>query len=68
MLAIVCPGQGSQTPGFLAPWLELPSGDGLESGLSAALGAWKEDGSVVLVHEDVEVTAHLLDNERVSRP
>ncbi|MFJ6026350.1 ACP S-malonyltransferase [Pseudarthrobacter sp. NPDC092424] len=25
MLAIVCPGQGSQTPGFLAPWLELPS-------------------------------------------
>ncbi|GAB3447165.1 ACP S-malonyltransferase [Phycicoccus ginsengisoli] len=24
MLAILCPGQGSQTPGFLAPWLELP--------------------------------------------
>ncbi|MFI5085724.1 MAG: ACP S-malonyltransferase [Actinomycetales bacterium] len=24
MLAIVCPGQGSQSPGFLAPWLELP--------------------------------------------
>jgi [acyl-carrier-protein] S-malonyltransferase len=24
VLAIVCPGQGSQTPGFLAPWLELP--------------------------------------------
>lgn len=24
MLAIVCPGQGSQTPGFLAPWLQLP--------------------------------------------
>lgn len=23
MLAIVCPGQGSQSPGFLAPWLEL---------------------------------------------
>lgn len=23
MLAIVCPGQGSQTPGFLAPWLEI---------------------------------------------
>lgn len=23
MLAIVCPGQGSQTPGFLNPWLEL---------------------------------------------
>lgn len=24
MLAIVCPGQGSQSPGFLSPWLELP--------------------------------------------
>lgn len=25
MIAIVCPGQGSQTPGFLSPWLELPA-------------------------------------------
>ncbi|MEY4321993.1 MAG: hypothetical protein RL167_721 [Actinomycetota bacterium] len=25
MIAIVCPGQGSQTPGFLAPWLEIPA-------------------------------------------
>jgi [acyl-carrier-protein] S-malonyltransferase len=24
VLAIVCPGQGSQTPGFLAPWLDVP--------------------------------------------
>jgi [acyl-carrier-protein] S-malonyltransferase len=24
VLAVVCPGQGSQTPGFLTPWLELP--------------------------------------------
>lgn len=24
MIVIVCPGQGSQTPGFLTPWLELP--------------------------------------------
>lgn len=24
MLAIVCPGQGSQTSGFLSPWLDLP--------------------------------------------
>ena len=23
MIVIVCPGQGSQTPGFLSPWLEL---------------------------------------------
>jgi [acyl-carrier-protein] S-malonyltransferase len=25
VIAIVCPGQGSQTPGFLSPWLELPA-------------------------------------------
>lgn len=31
MLAIVCPGQGSQTPGFLDPWLEL---DGVREGLA----------------------------------
>jgi hypothetical protein len=24
MLIIAAPGQGAQTPGFLAPWLELP--------------------------------------------
>ena len=25
MIVVVAPGQGSQTPGFLAPWLEIPS-------------------------------------------
>lgn len=25
MIVVVCPGQGSQTPGFLSPWLELPA-------------------------------------------
>ena len=24
MIVVVCPGQGSQTPGFLAPWIEIP--------------------------------------------
>ena len=24
MIAVVCPGQGSQTPGFFTPWLEIP--------------------------------------------
>ncbi len=32
VLAIVCPGQGSQTPGFLSPWLEL---DGVRERLDA---------------------------------
>ncbi|MFP5313401.1 MAG: ACP S-malonyltransferase [Actinomycetes bacterium] len=38
MLAIVCPGQGSQTPGFLAPWLELPSVAGQLASLSDIAG------------------------------
>ena len=24
MIVVVCPGQGSQTPGFMLPWLEIP--------------------------------------------
>ena len=36
MLVIVAPGQGSQTPGFLAPWLEEPSVRGRVDALAAA--------------------------------
>ncbi|PVU83833.1 ACP S-malonyltransferase [Cellulomonas sp. WB94] len=38
MLAIVCPGQGSQSPGMLAPWLELPGVGERLSGFSTAAG------------------------------
>ncbi|MFC4430375.1 ACP S-malonyltransferase [Citricoccus alkalitolerans] len=38
MLAIVCPGQGSQTPGFLTPWLELDGMAGLLAEWSTATG------------------------------
>ncbi|MCA4133569.1 TIGR03089 family protein [Arthrobacter sp. M4] len=48
--------------------LLVRASEGLEAALSHALGAWKEDGSVVLVHADVEVSQHLLENERVSGP
>lgn len=36
MLVIACPGQGSQTPGMLAPWLELPGLRDLVSQLGEA--------------------------------
>ena len=45
--------------------LLVPAGDGLESALAQSLGAWKRDGSVVLVHPDVEVTQKLLSGERI---
>jgi len=35
MLVIAAPGQGAQTPGFLAPWLELP-------GVADQIAAWSE--------------------------
>ncbi|MCD4849805.1 TIGR03089 family protein [Arthrobacter sp. AK01] len=55
---------GAQEPGVR---LLVRAAEGLEPCLAASLGAWKEDGSVVLVHPDLEVTGHLLENERVSR-
>ena len=38
MLAVVCPGQGSQTPGLLSPWLELPGVEALLDSFSDAAG------------------------------
>ncbi|HEX5512092.1 MAG TPA: ACP S-malonyltransferase [Actinomycetales bacterium] len=38
MLVIVCPGQGSQSPGFLASWMELPAFAERMSSLSDAAG------------------------------
>jgi [acyl-carrier-protein] S-malonyltransferase len=36
VIIVVCPGQGSQTPGFLTPWLEDSAARTLVAGLSAA--------------------------------
>ncbi len=38
MLAIVCPGQGAQTPGFLTPWLDVDDVAGRLHWLSAVAG------------------------------
>jgi uncharacterized protein (TIGR03089 family) len=46
--------------------LLVPAADGLEAALAQSLGAWKSDGSVVLVHPDVAVTEKLLADERVN--
>lgn len=45
--------------------LLVKAGEGLEQVLVQSLGAWQQDGSVVLVHPDVEITDKLLANERV---
>jgi [acyl-carrier-protein] S-malonyltransferase len=38
MIAIVCPGQGAQTPGFFAPWLEIPEFKSAIEKMQAASG------------------------------
>lgn len=43
MLAVLSPGQGSQKPGFLTPWLDLP-------GTEARLRWWSALAGVDLVH------------------
>lgn len=43
MLAVLSPGQGSQKPGFLTPWLDLP-------GVEARLSSWPALAGVDLLH------------------
>ncbi len=43
MLAVLAPGQGSQKPGFLSPWLDLP-------GTRERLGSWSALTGTDLVH------------------
>jgi [acyl-carrier-protein] S-malonyltransferase len=43
VLAVLCPGQGSQKPGFLTPWLTLP-------GVESRLRWWSALSGVDLVH------------------
>lgn len=38
MIVVVCPGQGSQTPGFMLPWLELPAFRSSIEAMQAASG------------------------------
>lgn len=45
--------------------LHVAAGDGLEQVLANALGAWESDGSVVLTHDEVQLTDKLLAAERI---
>ncbi|MDO8108061.1 ACP S-malonyltransferase [Isoptericola sp. b441] len=61
MLAIVCPGQGSQTPGFLAPWLELPS-------LAERLGELSRAAGVDLLAHGTTSDADTIRDTAVAQP
>ncbi|WSG08417.1 ACP S-malonyltransferase [Micromonospora sp. NBC_01739] len=58
MLAVLCPGQGSQKPGFLTPWIDLP-------GAEARLREWSTLAGVDLVWLGTEADAdEILDTAR----
>jgi [acyl-carrier-protein] S-malonyltransferase len=61
VLAIVCPGQGSQTPGFLTPWLELAGARDRLAWLGAAAG-------VDLVAHGTESDADTIKDTAVAQP
>ena len=61
MLAIVCPGQGSQTPGFLSPWLELP-------GLREQAAALSSAADVDLVAHGTASDADTIRDTAVAQP
>ncbi|RIJ67818.1 ACP S-malonyltransferase [Nakamurella silvestris] len=61
MLAIVAPGQGSQKPGMLIPWLENPAHD-------AALAAYSESVGLDLKYLGTEATADEIKDTSVTQP
>ena len=61
VLAIVAPGQGAQTPGFLAPWLELPTFADRLAWLSAVTG-------IDLAHYGTKADAETIRDTAIAQP
>jgi [acyl-carrier-protein] S-malonyltransferase len=58
---LLAPGQGSQTPGMLAAWLELP-------GAAERLSAWSEISGLDLVRLGTTATAEEITDTAVTQP
>lgn len=61
VLVLVSPGQGSQTPGFLIPWLDLP-------GAADRLHAWSEVAGLDLVHFGTKASEEEIRDTAVAQP
>ena len=61
MIAVFAPGQGSQTPGMLAPWLELP-------GVAEELAAFSEATGLDLVRLGTTADADEIKDTAVTQP
>ncbi|RRR42636.1 ACP S-malonyltransferase [Mycolicibacter terrae] len=64
MIALLAPGQGSQTPGMLSPWLETP--DAGEA--RAQLAAWSTISGLDLVALGTTATAEEITDTAVTQP
>jgi [acyl-carrier-protein] S-malonyltransferase len=61
MLLIAAPGQGAQTPGFLAPWLELP-------GFADRLGGWSDLAGCDLIRCGTTAEAEEIRDTAIAQP
>ncbi|HET6757931.1 MAG TPA: acyltransferase domain-containing protein [Propionibacteriaceae bacterium] len=61
MLAIVAPGQGAQTPGFLGPWLDLPT-------FADRLNWFSAVSSLDLRHYGTEADAETIRDTAIAQP
>lgn len=61
VLALLAPGQGSQTPGMLSPWLELPGAD-------ERIAAWSESIKLDLARLGTTATAEEITDTSVTQP
>ena len=61
MIVVVSPGQGSQTPGFLAPWLELDS-------VPEQLAVYSDAAQVDLVSHGTQSDADTIRDTRIAQP
>ncbi|WP_418005992.1 ACP S-malonyltransferase [Mycobacterium sp. PDNC021] len=61
MLALLAPGQGSQTPGMLTAWLELP-------GAADRLATWSEISGLDLAQLGTTATAEEITDTAVTQP
>ena len=61
MICIACPGQGSQAPGFLSPWLEIPVFKEQIENASAVLG-------IDLVHYGTVADAEAIRDTKIAQP
>jgi len=61
VLVLVAPGQGSQTPGFLTEWLELP-------GAADRVAAWSDAIGLDLAHYGTKADAEEIRDTAVAQP